>query len=193
MDRRPAVGGLRPPGGCTSVTTPAWGGGAGVSRGVDRRMFRRTFLMVLALVFAVGLTACGGGGDDDEAADETAEEDDTATSTTSADDPADDAATSTTAAPGAPGDAPAGDTPPAEATPGDVGTQLGVDRTFTGEGSDTFCAQVADIQEQQMAGSGPTDDATTAAQLAAVAAPEEIAAGWSNLHEVMAQAAEDPT
>lgn len=136
-------------------------------------MTRRSRILSFApaLVLAVAVAACGGGGGDDEAAD-----DDRETTTTNADD-----ATTTTAAgtdttvAGDAADPPSGE-------PGDVGTALGVDRTFTGEGSDQFCADVRALQTS-VGGedSARISEATVTGQLAAMTPPDEIADDWTTM------------
>ena len=87
-------------------------------------------------------------------------------------------ATTTTAAPGTTTDS--GAPAPGTGLPGDVGTQLEVDRVFTGEGSEDFCAQVRALQES-VTGSDPSrvDEATVTGQMASLTAPAEIADDWN--------------
>ena len=136
-------------------------------------MNRRTHILAFApaVALAVALTACGGGGGDDEAS----ERDRT---TTTADDTTTSGATDTTGAPATDPAAP----PAAGGTgqPGGVGTALGVDRTFTGEGSEAFCAEVATLQSS-VGGADPSrvSEATVTGQMAAMTPPAEIAADWN--------------
>jgi hypothetical protein len=149
-------------------------------------MIRRTLSMLLALVLAAGATACGGGGDDD-AADETSEESTESDETTGSDDEGD-------AETDDEGEAPAEDgEPPASGEPGSVASQLGVDRTFTGEGSEAFCAEMADLQDEAAAGGEAPDDAAFADQMAAITPPAEIADEWTNLYTVQQALADDPS
>lgn len=126
-------------------------------------MIRRTLLTLLAFVFVAGTAACGGDGDGDTAdppSDDEATTEDQATDDTAA--PADDST--------APGDSTGED---------DVSTQLGVDREFTGEGSEAFCAEVNALRAagvDQM-----EDQAAFADQMLAVTPPAEIATEWTDL------------
>ena len=150
-------------------------------------MIRRTLSMLLALVLAAGATACGGGGDDD-AADETSEES-TESDVTTGSDGEGDAETEDDE-----GEAPAEEgEPPASGEPGSVASQLGVDRTFTGEGSEAFCAEMADLQDEAAAGGEAPDDAAFADQMAAITPPAEIADEWTNLYTVQQALADDPS
>ncbi len=146
---------------------------------------RRMTSVALSLAVAVALAGCGGGDDDSAEADR----DEPTTTETSV------GGTTTTAAPDTTtdGGAPA----PSTGLPGDVGTQLEVDRVFTGEGSEEFCDQVRALQES-VTGSDPSriDEATVTGQMASLTAPAEIAADW-NLVVTVQQAlvdaqAEDP-
>jgi hypothetical protein len=153
-------------------------------------MIRRTLLTLLALVLVAGATACGGGagGGGDESADESPGDD--TTQADQADEPADEATTSSTAD-GREG----GESNPGPAgTPGAVATRLGVDRSFTGEGSEAFCEEIVAVQES-MEGTDPAtvDDAAFADQMAAVTPPDEIAAEWTNLYAVQKAIASDPS
>ena len=139
-------------------------------------MTRRSRILSLApaLALAVAVAACGGGGgggDDDEAADDDRE------TTTTADD---DATTTTAAGTGTTAAGEAADPPSGE--PGDVGTALGVDRTFTGEGSEQFCADVRALQTS-VGGedSARISEATVTGQLAAMTPPDEIADDWNTM------------
>src|SRR5690606_15978838 len=117
-------------------------------------MTRRTLLTLLALVLALVMTAAAcGGGDDDSA--ESSSSDDTAADETSTDDDADPSSSDDTAADETSTEDPDAGTEaagegdegsggaPAE---GDVSTQLGVDREFTGDDSDAFCAEVVGMR-----------------------------------------------
>lgn len=134
-------------------------------------MIRRTVVLVFALVLAAGGAACGGGDDDSGSAG------------------GDDAAVDDTAG----GDT--GDAGEAGGEGGDDGsesaaTQLGVDRTFTGEGSEAFCAAVREL-EQEYEGKG--DDLAFAERMAEVTPPDEIAAEWSNLVTTLLEIGSDPS
>jgi hypothetical protein len=145
---------------------------------------RRMTSVALSLAVAVALAGCGGGDDDSAEADR-----DEPTTETSA------RSTTTTAAPDATtdGGAPA----PSTGLPGEVGTQLEVDRVFTGEGSEEFCAQVRALQES-VTGSDPSriDEATVTGQMASITPPAEIAADWNvvvTVQQALVDAqAEDP-
>jgi hypothetical protein len=135
-------------------------------------MNRRTQMLSFApaLALAVVLAACGGGGGDDEAS----ERDDERTTTTAED------ATTTTAPAGTDTTAASDPAAPPSGAPGDVGTALGVDRTFTGEGSASFCAEVQALQSS-VGGSDPSrvSEATVTGQMAAMTPPAEIAEDWN--------------
>jgi hypothetical protein len=122
--------------------------------------------VALSLVVAVALADCGGGDDDSAERDR---DEPTTTETTRG-------ATTTTTAPGTTADGGA----PGTGLPGDVGTELEVDRVFPGEGSDDFCAQVRALQES-VTGSDPSriDEATVTGQMAALTPPAEIAGDWN--------------
>lgn len=135
-------------------------------------MIRRTRYLAFApaVALAVAVAACGGGGNGDDAGrderDTTTTADDATTTTA--------AGTDTTAA-GETSDSPGG-------APGDVGTALGIDRTFTGEGSEQFCADVQALQTS-VAGEDPAriSEATVTGQLAAMTPPSEIADDWNTM------------
>lgn len=133
-------------------------------------MIRRALLFLLALVLAAGGVACGGDDDSSEDAspDETEAPDDEATTDgDEAPDPSDDAS-------------------------GDAADQFGVDREFTGDGSEPFCTEVGELQDQELAGdAAEIEDAEYAAAMAAITPPDEIAAEWANLHTVLQQMADD--
>lgn len=116
-----------------------------------------------ALALAVAAAACGGGGGDDEEREITTTVADATTTTA--------AGTGTTAAVDA--------TDPPSGEPGDVGTALGVDRTFTGEGSEQFRSDVRALQTS-VGGedSARISEATVTGQLAAMTPPDEIADDW---------------
>jgi hypothetical protein len=140
----------------------------------------------VCLSATLALAACGGGGGGDRADDEGSG--DRTTTTEAAD-----AATTTTA----PGTPPPDGAVPAPGQPGAVGTELDVDRTFTGEGSEAFCAEVLALQ-QSVSGSDPAriDEATVTGQMAALTPPAEIAADWGVMVSVQQSLAnsqaEDP-
>jgi hypothetical protein len=147
-------------------------------------MTRRIRITSLALSLAVtiALAGCGGGGGGD---DDSAERQPDESSTT-----AEATGDSTTTAPAA------GGAPPAPGAPGDVGTQLEVDRTFTGEGSEGFCGQVRALQES-VSGTDPSriDEATVTGQMAALTPPAEIAPDWNlmvSVQESMTDSPDDP-
>ncbi len=143
--------------------------------------------LALSLAVTVALAGCGGGGGDEGDSAESAGESSTTTEATATETTGE---ATTTTAPG--GGAPA----PGSGTPGDVGTQLEVDRTFTGEGSEDFCGQVRALQES-VSGSDPTriDEATVTGQMAALSPPAEIAGDWRVMVAVqqsMTDSPEDP-
>jgi hypothetical protein len=151
--------------------------------------------MVLTLVGVIALlvaTACGGGGDGDaqESADDASEaSDDDASSTDNTLPTAEDeAAQDGEGTP--PGDGEAGAGGGGSGQPGSVATELGVDRTFTGEGSDELCREMEDIQ-----GSATPDlsNIALADQMAAITPPDEIATEWELMHTVLATIASDPS
>ncbi|HEX6418620.1 MAG TPA: hypothetical protein VFZ77_08990 [Acidimicrobiales bacterium] len=133
-------------------------------------MIRRTVLLVLALVLAAGGVACGGGDDDDAGTTG----DDAAVDDTAGGEPAED---------GAADDGAADESESAA-------TELGVDRDFTGEGSEEFCAAVREL-EQEYEGGG--DDLAFAERMAEVTPPDEIAAEWTNLLTTLQQIGNDPS
>jgi hypothetical protein len=148
-------------------------------------MIRRTLSMLLVLVLAAGVTACGGGGDDD--ADETPEESTESDEATGSDDEDAETEDGEGEAPAEEGDA------PASGEPGSVASRLGVDRTFTGEGSEAFCAEMAELQDEAAASGEVPDDAAFADQMAAITPPAEIADEWTNLYTVQQALADDPS
>jgi len=148
-------------------------------------MIRRTLLMLLALVLVTGATACGGGGGDDASGDDTADTTESDEAEASDEEVVDepDAAEDEEDAAAAPG----------SGEPGSVASQLGIDRTFTGEGSEAFCADMADIQAEAAEGGQVLDDATFADQMAGITPPDEIAIEWTNLFTVQQALADDPS
>lgn len=131
-------------------------------------MIRRTLLLLLALALAAGMTACGGGGDDDAGSteDESAEPD---RSDAEADEPTD-----------------GGDGSERES----AATELGVDRTFTGDGSEQFCADVAEMEESY---DGAGDDLEFAQRMSEITPPPEIVDEWTNLYATLLEIADDPS
>lgn len=153
-------------------------------------MIRRCKLLLLALA-VVAAAACGGGGDD-----AAAEEEETA-SEADAGRPDDSSSDTSDPAGGAAGDDPAAGTPPGEAAPaegdpgapeGGAGTELGIDRTFTGEGSEPFCSEAKAINDS--GGGNDAGDAEFANQMAAIMPPAEIAGEWTLLAETLNASAE---
>lgn len=149
-------------------------------------MIRRTLLMLLALALATA-AACGGGDDDsDDSADDPPEASET-TDEAAADEPADDAEGGD--------DAEAGDDAEGEGPPGSVGTELDIDREFTGEGSEPFCTQAADVINASRDVDSDAEvltDVEFADQMAAMTPPDEIAEEWETLYTVQRAVAEDP-
>jgi hypothetical protein len=147
-------------------------------------MSRPVQLTSVALAVAVALAGCGGNDDSAER-----DRDDPTTTETSVE-----STTTTTAGSGTTTD---GTPDPSIGLPGDVGTQLEVDRVFTGEGSEEFCAQVRALQ-QSVTGSDPSqiDEATVTGQMAGLTPPAEIAGDWSVVVSVqqalVGAKAEDP-
>lgn len=132
-------------------------------------MIRRALLFLLALVLAAGGVACGG--DDDSSEDASPDETEA---------PEDDATGEDDEAPDATDDA------------GDAADQFGVDREFSGEGSEPFCTEVGELQDQELGGDpAEMQDAEYAAAMAAITPPDEIAEEWANLHTVLQQMADD--
>ncbi|HEX5947282.1 MAG TPA: hypothetical protein VFY82_13435 [Acidimicrobiales bacterium] len=163
-------------------------------------MTRRTFLTLLAFVLALVMTAaaCGGGDDDSSSSDDTAA-DETSTDDSADPSPSDDSAAdeSTTDDPDAgteaAGGAGEGDEGSGGATAeGDVSTQLGVDREFTGDDSDAFCAEVVGMRDAGQDAAG-VDNAAFADAMMAITPPAEIAAEWTNLFTVQKAIAADPS
>lgn len=140
-------------------------------------MIRRSLLTLLALVLAAGISACGG---DDDSADSSSGDD--AADEPATDDTAADAGDGT-AAPDATGDA-AGEE--------DLSTQLGVDRDFTGEGSEAFCAEVSAMRDSGLDAAG-VDDGAFADAMIAITPPAEIATEWTNLFTMQKAIAADPS
>jgi hypothetical protein len=137
--------------------------------------------VALSLAVAVALAGCGGGDDDSAEGDR---DEPTTTETTVG-------ATTTTTAPGATPDG--GPPAPGTGLPGDVGTRLEVDRVFTGEGSEEFCAQVRALQES-VTGSDPSriDEATVTGQMAGLTPPAEIAGDWNMVVSVQQSLVDAP-
>jgi hypothetical protein len=131
--------------------------------------------MLLALALATA-AACGGGDDDsDDSADAPPETSETT------EDATDDTAT---------GDEGGED----DGSPG-VGTELEVDREFTGEDSEPFCTQVRDVVTGTRDADSDAEvisDAEFADQMAAMDVPGEIADEWETLYTVQRAVAEDP-
>jgi hypothetical protein len=151
-------------------------------------MTRRILLTLLALLLVTGAAACGGGdgeagdGEADESSDTrgtlpTAEEEAAADDQAAADDEegADDS-----------GEADA----PAAGEPGSIATELGVDRTFTGEGSDELCNAMDEIQSSA---EPDLSEAEFADEMAGITPPAEIAEEWETMHTVLKAIASDPS
>jgi hypothetical protein len=151
-------------------------------------MTRRILLTLLALLLVTGAAACGGGdgeagdGEADESSDTrgtlpTAEEEAAADDQAAADDEegADDS-----------GEADA----PASGEPGSIATELGVDRTFTGEGSDELCNAMDEIQSSA---EPDLSEAEFADEMAGITPPAEIAEEWETMHTVLKAIASDPS
>jgi hypothetical protein len=155
-------------------------------------MIRRILFTLLALLLVTGAAACGGGGDD-EASDERADDESSDASdtlpTAEQEAAADDETASADDEGQAGGDSGDAD-PPAEGQPGSVATELGVDRTFTGEGSDELCGAMDDIQSSA---ESDLSEADFADQMAEITPPPEIAAEWETMHTVLKAIASDPS
>jgi hypothetical protein len=124
--------------------------------------------MLLTLLLAAGAVGCGGGGDDadgDRADEVTGDTEDGGTETT----------------------APAGDDPDASPDAGSASEELGVDREFTGEGSEELCREVTRLQSD---GSLDLSDRELADRLSGITPPPEIASEWETVHRVIARAAD---
>jgi hypothetical protein len=150
-------------------------------------MIRRAVLMLLALAVAGSGVACGGGGDSGKTDRSGSSSSDTEPGqigdASTAKGETGDAATAGAPAPG--GGAPTN-------APGDVGTALETDYTFTGEGHEAFCGQMADLQASyQTADPDTITYATVAEQLAAITPPPELAADWSTFVDVQRTLAAD--
>jgi hypothetical protein len=144
------------------------------------RPARRWQVLCVAAVLAVA--ACGGGGSGD---DHAAEDDPAARTTTTVED-----AAGTTSGEATTTTGPTPPAPPAAApgAPGDVGTQLGVDRPFTGEGSEAFCGEMRALETSMRSGApADLDEAAVTAQMAQLTPPAEIAADWSLMVTVQQQ------
>jgi hypothetical protein len=158
-------------------------------------MTRRILFTLLALLLVTGAAACGGGGDDESASDDEADEqaegssgDDSSETTlpTAEEEAADDGDASGDEGEGGSGEA----DPPADGGPGSVATELGVDRTFTGEGSDELCGA---MDEFQTSADPDLSETEFADQMAAITPPDEIAAEWETMHTVLKAIASDPS
>jgi hypothetical protein len=161
---------------------------------------RRTLLTLVGVVLLLGATACGGGGDDDEqgsaSASDVAEDSGSDAEAgsdgvlpTAEDEAAGEDGSGEPTAGGEAGTAGGqGGQTGGSGEPGSVATELGVDRTFTGEGSEELCDEMADIQ-----GSATPDLGNTALadQMAAITPPPEIATEWELMHTVLKTIASD--
>src|SRR5690606_6536651 len=134
----------------------------------ERTMIRRHLLLLLVALLVGVPAACGddgGSSGDGEAAEEPAEEQ-------AADEGADDEA--------------AGEDEAAAGGGAELGDALGVDREFTGEGSEQFCAEVQALDSEAAENEElQASDAAYAARMAAITPPEEIAEEWTTLHTVL--------
>ena len=163
-------------------------------------MIRRSLLTLLALVLALVTSVAACGGDDDSA--DSPPGDDAPADDTSTDDPDAEAETGDGVDEGGEGgegaaeqgDEGAGGDAGGDGTAeqGDVSTQLGVDRDFTGEGSEGFCAEVVTMRDTGQDAAG-VDDAAFADSMMAITPPAEIAAEWTNLFTVQKAIAADPS
>jgi hypothetical protein len=154
-------------------------------------MTRRILFTLLALLLVTGAAACGGGGGDGEAGDGEADEssDSRGTLPTAEEEAAaDDQAQGDDEEPGADdsGEADA----PASGEPGSIATELGVDRTFTGEGSDELCNAMDEIQSSA---EPDLSEAEFADEMAGITPPAEIAEEWETMHTVLKAIASDPS
>lgn len=136
-------------------------------------MIRRHLLLLLVALLVGVPAACGddgGSSGDGEAAEEPAEEQ-------AADEGADDEA--------------AGEDEAAAGGGDELGDALGVDREFTGEGSEQFCAEVQALDSEAAEDEElQASDTAYAARMAAITPPEEIAEEWATLHTVLARMGE---
>lgn len=153
-------------------------------------MTRRILFTLLALLLVTGAAACGDGGGDGEAGDGEADESSdsrgtlpTAEEEAAADDqgPGDDEEGADDS-----GEADA----PASGEPGSIATELGVDRTFTGEGSDELCNAMDEIQSSA---EPDLSEAEFADEMAGITPPAEIAEEWETMHTVLKAIASDPS
>ncbi|MDD9372040.1 MAG: hypothetical protein PV358_18105 [Acidimicrobiales bacterium] len=147
-------------------------------------MIRRILLPSLALVLALATTAAACGGGDDSAGSPSGED---ASDESSTDGAADESSTDE-----AEGETDGGSSPDGSDGEDDMSGQLGVDREFTGEGSEAFCAEVESLRETGQDAAG-VDDAAFADAMMAVTPPDEIAAEWTNLFTVQKAVAADPS
>jgi hypothetical protein len=144
------------------------------------RPARRWQVLCFATVLAVA--ACGGGGSGDDRA---AENDSAARTTTTGEDGAGTTSGESTTTTTGPAPAPPA---PAPGAPGDVGTQVGVDRPFTGEGSEAFCGEMRALQTSMRSGApADLDETAVTAQMAQLTPPAEIAADWTLMVTVQQQ------
>jgi hypothetical protein len=86
---------------------------------------------------------------------------------------------------GAQGEAPSG-------KPGDIGSALPSDYTFTGKDSDSFCKQMGDLQADYANSAANPSFAGMAAQVAKIAPPPELEADWPIFVKVQESLAQAP-
>ena len=157
-------------------------------------MMRRSLLIVVALVLVAGAAACGGGKGEDNAS--TKRDKDSGDETSGSD-------SSDSTEPGEIGDAATAERPPSSqgeetpssdepvsadlpsGEPGDIGTAFDTDYSFTGEGGETFCSQMADLQAQYATADPETVNLSDLAnKMEAIAPPPELADDWPGYIEM---------
>ena len=169
-------------------------------------MSRRVVFIVPALLLVFGLAACGGksGGDDARSdgkspggggSTEAAAPGQIGDAATAGDKSAGGSGGSGSSSgsggklgvpSGAQGEAPSG-------KPGDVGSALASDYTFTGKGSDSFCKQMGDLQASYAKGTDASPSfAGMAAQVAKITPPPELEADWPTFVKVQESLAKAP-
>ncbi|HEY7069151.1 MAG TPA: hypothetical protein VH479_03515 [Acidimicrobiales bacterium] len=152
-------------------------------------MSRRALLFIPAVVLVVAAAGCGGGGGKSSesssggAPGEQSEIGDAA----SAEGAAGEGETGDAAQSGAPGEDPG-------LAPGDGPVTTEPEITFTGEGGDQFCSEMADMQAS-FANSQATeaDYSALADKIAAITPPPELAGDWPDFVDMNRSLADDPS
>jgi hypothetical protein len=147
-------------------------------------MIRRSLLIMAALVLVGGVAACGGKGEDRASTKRDTDAGEAASTSESTEaGEIGDAATAERPAAEAGGEAPAEDPPTGNdvpsGDPGDVGTAFDTDYSFTGEGGEAFCSQMADLQSQySTADPSSINLSDLADKMEAITPPPELAGDW---------------